>query len=143
MKMPAFEIISKAPTPSEIQFLDDMVYEYNISMTKHADGKLFCKLIYDTDNNIIAGTTGWTWAGACEITFLWVKEEYRKSGYGRKLLEAAEAEAKKEGCQAILLRTYSFQAPSFYQKLGYTIENEMKNFPPGHSLFSLVKRVGK
>ena len=141
MKSSMPDIISKVPTQKEIQFLEDMIYEHNAAKTNREDGKLFSKLIYDSGNNIIAGITGWTWASACEITLLWVKDDHRKNGYGRILLNAAEAEAKKENCKTILLRTYSFQAPQFYQKYGYKVEYETKDFPYGYHYFCLIKRL--
>ncbi len=134
---------SKEPTLKEIQFLEDRIYEHNVIKTERDDGKLFSKLIYCPENNIIAGISGWTWAGACEITHFWVKEEYRKKGYGQILLTSAEDEAKKEHCKAILLRTYSFQAPAFYLKYGFKIEHETKDFPIGHTDFYLIKRLGE
>ena len=135
------DIISKVPTQKEVQFLEDMLYEHNAAVTNRDDGKLFSKLICDSGNNIIAGIAGWTWADACEITLLWVKYDYRKKSYGKILLNAAEAEAKKKKCKTILLRTYSFQSPQFYQKYGYKVEYETKDFPHGHSYFCLVKRL--
>ena len=134
-------IISKVPTHQEIQFLEDMLYEYNADKTNRNDGEMFSKLIYDSKNTIIAGITGWTWAGACEITHLWVKYDFRNKGFGENLLMAAEAEAKKKNCKTILLRTYSFQSPEFYQKYGYTVEFETRDFPHGYSYFCLIKRL--
>jgi len=134
-------IISKVPTHQEIQFLDDMIYEHNKAQTNKVDGKLFAELIYDAENNIVAGVTGWTWAGACEITLFWVKEDCRNKGYGLLLLQAAEATAKKEKCLTIFLRTYSFQAPVFYKKYGYKTAVEIKNFPVGYNSFCLIKRL--
>jgi len=134
-------IISKVPTQNEIQFLDDRIYEHNAAQTNKDDGKLFSKFIYDSEKNIVAGITGWTWAGACEITLFWVRYDHRNKGYGESLLNAAEAEAKNEKCKSIFLRTYSFQAPGFYQKLGYSVEHEIKDFPYGHSSFCLIKRL--
>lgn len=135
------DIISGVPTQKEIQFLDNMIYDHNVAATKRDAGKLFSKLIFDSNRNIVAGITGWTWAGACEITLFWVKDDYRSKGYGTALLDAAETEAKKEKCKTIFLRTYSFQAPDFYQKHGYMVEHEIKNFPHGHSSFCLIKRL--
>ena len=141
VKSPVPTIVSKIPTQKEIQFLDDMIYEHNATSIDNKNGKLFSKLICEPENNIIAGITGWTWAGACEITLFWVSPDYRKKGYGKILLTAAEAEAKKEKCNSIFLRTYSFQAPLFYQKFGYKVEHEIRDFPYGHSSFCLIKRL--
>lgn len=135
------EIISGVPTQEEIQFLDDRIYEHNAAKTNRDDGKLFSKLIYDKEKNIAAGIIGWTWAGACEITLLWVQHDNRNKGYGTSLLTAAEAEAKKEKCKTIFLRSYSFQAPHFYLNHGYRLEHELKDFPPGHSSLCLIKKL--
>ncbi|HEV8515160.1 MAG TPA: GNAT family N-acetyltransferase, partial [Cyclobacteriaceae bacterium] len=134
-------IISTVPTHKEIQFLDDMIYEHNVAEIKRDDGKLFSKLIYDSRENIVAGITGWTWARACEITLFWVKHDHRNKGYGKRLLDAAETEARNEKCKTMFLRTYSFQAPIFYLKRGYQVEHEIKDFPHGHSSFCLIKRL--
>jgi GNAT superfamily N-acetyltransferase len=135
------EIISKIPTQQEIQFLEDMIYNFNAEKTNRDDGEFFSKLIYDSNTNIIAGITGWTWADACEITMLWVQQDYRNKRYGELLLKAAEAEAEKKKCKSIILRTYSFQAPQFYQKYGYIVEFETRDFPHGHKYFCLIKRL--
>jgi GNAT superfamily N-acetyltransferase len=135
------EIISCVPTQKEIQFLDDMIYEHNVAETNRDDGKLFSKWIHDSNRNIVAGITGWTWASACEVTLFWVKGDCRNKGYGTALLNAAETEAKTEKCKTIFLRTYSFQAPEFYYKHGYIVEYEIKDFPPGHGSLCLIKRL--
>lgn len=143
MRIVAPKIISKVPTQKEIQFLDNMIYEHNAAETNKNDGKLFSKLIYDSGKNIIGGIAGWTWANACEITLFWIRQDHRKKGFGRILLKEAEAEAKKQKCKTIFLRTYSFQAPGFYQKYGYRIEHEIKDFPLGQSTFCLIKRLNE
>ena len=124
-----------------IQFLDDKVYEYNSSIINKYEGILFTKIIRDQNSNIIAGISGWTWAMASEITLLWVKEEYRKNGLGKMLLKAAEDEIIKKGCTTILLRSYSFQAPLFYEKNGYKTVYILDDFPKGYKHYNLVKRI--
>lgn len=124
-----------------IQFLDDKVYEYNSSIINKYEGILFTKIIRDQNSNIIAGISGWTWAMASEITLLWVKEEYRKNGLGKMLLKAAEDEIIKKGCTTILLRSYSFQAPLFYEKNGYKTVYILDDFPKGYKHYNLVKRM--
>ena len=124
-----------------IQFLDDKVYEYNSSTINKYEGALFTKIIRDQNSNIIAGISGWTWAMVSEITLLWVKEGYRKNGLGKMLLKAAEDEIIKKGCRTILLRSYSFHAPSFYEKNGYETVYILDDFPNGYKHYNLVKRI--
>lgn len=123
------------------QFLEDKIYEYNSNRLKKYDGCYFSKIIRDKNKNIIAGVGGWTWAGACEIAQLWVDESARKLGLGKKLLESAESEAKSKGCLTVLVRTYSFQAPGFYEKYGYKTEYMLSEFPEGFNYYILTKRI--
>ena len=37
--------------------------------------------------------------------------------------------------------TFSFQAPDFYQKLGYTTFAQLENFPPGRSRLFMRKKL--
>jgi len=131
------------PTSRELDFLEDRFYEYNSAQTGQHDGSLFAFFIRDQKNQIVAGLSGWTWAQACEIRHLWVEAAWRRQGYGRRLLEAAEEEARSHGCTVILLSSYGFQAPAFYQKHGYDLAWQLNDFPPGHSYCFLVKRLAQ
>ncbi len=124
-----------------IQLLEDKIYEYNAGKTKVADGNLFSRIVRDANNEIIAGIAGWTWAGICEITQLWAHENVRNEGLGKMLLEAAEAEAKSKGCHAIMVRSFSFQAPHFYEKYGFKADHLIMDFPEGYHYYILLKRV--
>ncbi len=128
------------PSPEEQQFLEDRLYEYNSAQTGQDDGQSFAFFIRNDQQEIVAGLSGWTWAKACEIQSLWVHPAWRGQGYGRSLLEAAEQEAQARGCAVILISSYSFQAPAFYQKYGYKLEWQLSDFPPGHQHCYLVKR---
>jgi Acetyltransferases len=125
-----------------IQLLEDKIYEHNSAALNKDDGRLFSMIARDENKEIVAGIAGWTWASACEITQLWVAEKVRKNGIGKMLLGAAEAEAKSKGCLTILVRSYSFQAPHFYERHGYRIEHILNSFPHGYSCYILVKRIG-
>lgn len=76
---------------------------------------------------IIGGIVGefcWNWL---EIHYLFVEEEYRKSGYGRSLLKEAEKMAVERKCDFIKLDTLSFQALDFYLKEGFQIYGTIEN----------------
>jgi ribosomal protein S18 acetylase RimI-like enzyme len=57
------------------------------------------------------------------------------------LMREAEAVARENGCTGIWLDTFSFQAPGFYEKLGYTVFGTLADYPPGHSRFFLHKTL--
>ncbi|WP_422657619.1 GNAT family N-acetyltransferase [Paenibacillus sp. EC2-1] len=89
-------------------------------------------LCLKNDNgDIIAGLNSavcWNWM---EIEFLWVEEENRKNGIGKKLLAEAEKIARSKNCTFIKLNTFSFQAPEFYKKYGYKEIAIIENAPLG------------
>ncbi len=95
--------------------------------------------VRDADGALVAGircNTVWDWL---QIDTLWVTDHLRGQGWGRRLVERAEAAARDLGCGHARLNTFDFEARGFYEKLGYTVAFEIENFPAGHSQFRLVK----
>ena len=84
---------------------------------------------------------GFTWGGYAHVEVLWVSEPLRGKGVGRRLLEAAEAEARSRGCTSIVLSSHEFQAPRFYAKLGYRPVGTTEDTPVGYRGFHFQKRL--
>lgn len=137
----AYRIETSPDAQKTLDWLDERIYECNAHVTGHSDGRLFASTAVDDQGDQVGGIAGWTWAGACEISLLWIHEQHRGHGLGRLLLDAAEQQAINAGCSAILVRSHSFQAPEFYQKYGYTVEHVVKNFPEGHHWYTLLKSL--
>jgi len=135
-------VISTEPTPSEVQYLEDRLYEFNSVTTGITDGEWLAILVRDDDNRIVAGICGNTWGGCAEIRQFWVDEARRKQGLGTRLLGAAEQEARRRGCLQMVLMTFSFQAPAFYAKRGFDVVTAVEDHPHGHKNLLLRKRLG-
>ena len=134
--------IEVEPTPDDIRFLVDRLYEYNVEQTGVDDGKWLSIFVRDDQGAIVAGLHGWTWCGACRVQTLWVHKDLRREGYGKRLMDAAEQEARARGCDQLLLDTFSFQAPLFYQKLGYEVIGVVEGYPRRpHSSYHLRKAL--
>lgn len=96
----------------------------------------------DDTGQIVGGLvaeTYWTWLS---IEDLWLREDVRAHGYGRKLLDLAERAAQERGCAHAHLTTFSFQARSFYEKAGYQVVGQLTDYPPGETYFWLRKDFG-
>ncbi len=94
----------------------------------------------ETDE-IIAGLLAGTNYGQLHVLLLFVQEDLRGTGIGRRLMRQAEEEACRRGCLGAWVETYSFQARDFYERLGYTVFGTIDNYPPGHSRFFLKKSL--
>lgn len=115
------------------------IHNYNIQQAGDAQGRNVCFVLRDADGNTVGGLIGETHWGWFYINLLIVKEELRGYGYGRKLLTLAEEEARKLGAKNAYLDTFSFQAPDFYRQHGYRVFGELKDFPPGHQRYYLIR----
>jgi GNAT superfamily N-acetyltransferase len=75
------------------------------------------------------------------VELLWLADRARGHGYGRELIQEAERRARRRGSRLIHLNTYSFQAPGFYEKLGYRRCGAMSGSPKGARRYFYVKHL--
>ena len=74
----------------------------------------------EDDGRMVAGIVAGSTFRTVEVEFLFVDEDFRGRGLGSALLRKVEEDARAAGMEHVLLNTYSFQAPGFYRKMGYT-----------------------
>ncbi|MEI6858446.1 MAG: GNAT family N-acetyltransferase [Shewanella sp.] len=94
----------------------------------------------DEDSQIMGGVSGQTLYKNFLISVVWVDKATRGTGLGRRLMELAEVEAKKRGCLVAQLDTLSYQAPIFYQKLGFEIVGTVPAFSGSPERYFMLKR---
>jgi GNAT superfamily N-acetyltransferase len=134
-------VIDTEPTPDQVQYLEDRIYEFNSGTTGITDGAWLAIFVRDENDRVVGGICGNTWGGCFEIRQFWVEERRRKQGLGTRLLEAAEHEARRRGCRQILLMTFTFQAPAFYAKHGFEVIAAVDDHPRGHENLLMRKRL--
>jgi GNAT superfamily N-acetyltransferase len=93
-------------------------------------------------HEIVGGLLGATIFSYLHVDTLFIQAPLRRAGWGRKILAEAEAEAVRRGCHGVWLSTFTFQARGFYERLGYSAFGIVEDYPPGHSLIFLSKRLG-
>jgi len=100
-----------------------------------------CFALKTTDEEIVGGVLGEVYFDWLYVDLLWVKDELRGEGYGYRLMELLEDEARKLGAKNAYLDTFSFQAPDFYKRQGYQVFGELQDFPTGHQRYFLTKQL--
>lgn len=123
-------------------FLVDRIYEFNSKVTGYFDGQLLAGCVRSDAGAVIAGYNGHSWGGCCELSNVWVHESHRGRGLGALLLRSAEAEARARGCVQVVLATHNFQAPGFYERMGYERTYTIEGRPKNHSDIIYVKVLG-
>ena len=94
------------------------------------------------DDGIITGViTGRAYYNEVHIGDLIVGEDHRRSGLGSKLVRAVEDAYRGKGYDVITLTTFGFQAPEFYQKLGYAAEFIRRRSDPKLDKYFLRKEL--
>jgi GNAT superfamily N-acetyltransferase len=140
--MAEFRIVDVPHAPAALrQIVRDHLDAHNIAATGLTDYASVTLLLKDSREEVRGGLLGAMWGRCLHIQILWVAESLRGRGHGRRLLEAAETLAAERGCLNAFLETFSFQAPLFYQKLGYEVFGEADDWPEGHTHYFLRKRL--
>lgn len=125
--------------PEDVQLIRDSLNEFNMTVTGDRSYHPLNIFVRDENDAIVGGVLTDIWGGWMHVSYLWISEPLRKQGYGQQLIAMAEDEARTQKCHGIHLETFEFQAPLFYQKLGYTVFGELPDFPIGHTYYFLKK----
>lgn len=132
-------------TKEEYNMVDNGIVEYNLSKVPFTQEPSFIPI-----NRVVKGLNGEVLAGINSVLYgwdclyvdvLWVKEEYRKEGYGSILLNEVEKIAKEKGCNLIHLDTFDFQAKDFYIKHGYEVFGVLDDCPIEHKRYYMKKNI--
>jgi len=92
-----------------------------LALGLHDVGEIFGGLI---------GQLNWNWL---HIQLLGVPKQLRRRSLGRALVVQAEREEETFGCVGVWVDTFTFQAPGFYERLGYFRFGELPNYPDAES----------
>ena len=123
------------------QRLTDEIGEFNLKATGIAEFHEMFTVETDGDGELLARVYGWSWGGTCRIEALWVRGDMRRRGVGSRLLAAAEKHGRGHGCTQLALDTHTFQARPFYERHGFDVVGELRDYPKRHSKLLLRKQL--
>jgi GNAT superfamily N-acetyltransferase len=117
------------------------IRQFNRSQAGDNNYRRLCCFLYGPEDEILGGLVAATYWGWLYVDLLWVREDQRGKGYGRRLMEQVEAEARRRGAKHAYLDTFSYQAPGFYEKLGYQVFGQLPEFPDDHTRYFFTKTL--
>ena len=133
--------VTDTPSPEDFatifQGLDDATAE----VVGHANLLPLAVLLRDDAGMAVGGLWGRTVYSWLMIEMLFVPASMRGRGLGSAVVRAAEHTALARACIGIRVETFDFQAPTFYQRLGFVLAAVQDDLPPGHRCYSLCKRL--
>ncbi|CAD6563015.1 GNAT family N-acetyltransferase [Paraburkholderia sabiae] len=132
--------LTDSPEADDEAFVIAQTRAFNAAFTKD-DLRPLCVFVRDGNGSIVGGLTAKTCWDYLEIQFLWVDESHRANGLASDLMKTAEREAANRGCKHVFLDTLSFQAPGFYEKLGYSEFGRLEGFNGRHLRHFLHKSL--
>ncbi len=137
-------VINENPSEEEMKVVQKGLEEYN---KQYPYGDLdvptpdISLVLKDTEGTIVGGVITSMLTGVMHLEVLWVDKRFRRRGHGRALVLAAERIGKEKGYASAQTWTFSFQAPEFYQQIGYKIIGIFDGYTNGITEYVLMKRL--
>ena len=101
----------------------------------------FCFSLENNQKEIFGGINGFAYYGCLYVDMLYIKDPFRKKGFGVQLMQKAEDFGKNHDCFFSTVNTMDFEALPFYQKLGYAIEFIRDGYDQHSKMYMLRKNL--
>lgn len=145
--MPLAQISSVAPDRKE-RVAEAIERSLLVALAAENEQAINTSIVLEATNawgDLLSGLTASTSYGWLLVKTLWVSEDSRNTGLGRRLLASAETEARRYNCHHVWLETSSPSARAFYQRCGFQefgrLENGPDQSPPDHCRWFLKKAL--
>ncbi len=122
--------LTSDPDPAAMRALGDLLHAFNAETTGLHDGRMFAFWLRGPASEIVGGCFGWTWGGTCYVDTLFLPAPMRGRGLGRASSRRWRPRPAAAAAARILLQTHDFQAPGFYEKLGFSASGRCRRLSP-------------
>ena len=131
--MQQYEIeLTDAPSAADEAVIDEGLAAFNAAHSDYHDKRPLAALARDTaTGRTLGGIVGRTSLGLLFIDLVYLPEALRGQDLGTRMMAIIEQEAVRRGCRWATLMTITFQAPKFYERLGWREFGRMPSDPPG------------
>ena len=123
------------------KYLNKELIDYGITEAAGNSPKYIYCGIKDSQQNYIGGLKGYAMLNLFFISQLFVDENHRNIGLGKKLLSKTERVAQNQGCNVIRLDTLNKKSHDFYIKAGFEKTIEIKQYMKGFDLLFFHKHI--
>ena len=128
-------------TEEQSEYINERLYVYDEEYIKYRlDGSIHIGV--EIDGILVGGLNAYM--SAFKILYVdtvFVADEYRRRGIGRKLICEMEQRAKSMGANTIRLDTFDWQGYEFYKRLGYEEVGHYYNEEDKFYEYFFVKRI--
>ncbi len=146
--MKKIEILQREMTTAELDRMRQGFDEHTLAndvLVQTADRFSFTAVIEELFVGCCSGLAyknGHQYSGWFYLTDLFVEKDFRSQGLGRQLLTTLEKELTSAGIKKLWVWTAGYEAPGFYQKIGYEVFAEMDDwYSDGSSRVGLMKKL--
>lgn len=127
------EVINGEPKAEDKKVMVDGMLAHHASQGHPRITEQFTVILRNEKKEIVGMIiVSFRWKGM-RIDTLWIDKSVRGQDWGTKLMQIVEEEGIKRGCTIAYTDTYSWQAPAFYEKIGYKLYGKL-NYPKGQHL---------
>lgn len=116
--MPELTVALESPPGDDAEALWEALKENNRRASGRPEPQKFSLFLRD-GGKLMGGVNATTQWDVLYIDHVWIDDGLRGQGWGKRLMAMAEAEGVKRGAVKAILDTNDWQAPGFYEKLGY------------------------
>lgn len=134
-------VVTDRVSPEEREAVLAPLAAFNAARVGPAGTRPFAALLRDAEGRTLGGAIGFSRHRWLFVELLFLPEGLRGRGLGRRVMAAAEEEARARGCVGVHLDTGSFQSPGFYEALGFARIGTLEDHPPGHANHWYAKRL--
>jgi GNAT superfamily N-acetyltransferase len=124
-------VVEDSPDPGDLALLEERVAAAATAAAGVDEEQEFGIFVRDDDGRVRAGISGIVWGGCCQLQAMWVEEALRRRGLARRLITAAEDEARRRGCALVELHAYDLLVFGLYDRLGYETVGVVDGCPAG------------
>jgi len=127
---------------NDSRWISDQIKKYESNILPEENVREIRLILKNEKGENIGGLLANTRYATLYINDIWINEDQRNKGYGKKLIELAEKKAKEMNCKYCSLGTFdALKVKKFYEKLGYKVISKSKDSPEGFMGYWFSKKL--